>query len=102
MKTPENFPYPTVLSNIDFEKVLKVYNGKQGCACGCRGNYSDATRTVKSTLTKMSKRFHWEENRFEVLKGLGAEYIVCLEGPDRANRLYTEQDLSAYLTPERY
>lgn len=26
--------------NISFDKVIKVYNGKSGCMCGCNGTYS--------------------------------------------------------------
>lgn len=28
---------------IDFEKVVKTYQGKDGCACGCRGKYTYTT-----------------------------------------------------------
>jgi hypothetical protein len=28
---------------IDASKVVKVYSGRQGCMCGCRGKYSYAS-----------------------------------------------------------
>lgn len=27
------------VTKIDIDKVLSVYSGRPGCACGCRGNY---------------------------------------------------------------
>lgn len=29
---------------IDASKVVKVYSGRQGCMCGCRGKYSFASK----------------------------------------------------------
>jgi len=31
------------MKNIDLSKVFKVYSGKPGCMCGCRGNYRVAS-----------------------------------------------------------
>lgn len=28
---------------LDASKVIKVYSGRQGCMCGCRGKYSYAS-----------------------------------------------------------
>jgi len=28
---------------LDVNKVIKVYSGRQGCMCGCRGRYSYAS-----------------------------------------------------------
>jgi hypothetical protein len=40
---------------IDPSTVVRVYSGAHGCACGCRGNYSDAARQIKATVTKMKR-----------------------------------------------
>lgn len=28
------------------ENVVRVYSGKTGCACGCRGNYTDKPASI--------------------------------------------------------
>lgn len=33
--------------------VSAVYSGRQGCACGCRGNHSSTSRSIKIVLSKM-------------------------------------------------
>lgn len=38
----QNHPSPT--SKIDVNKVSKVYSGRPGCACGCRGNYFSSSK----------------------------------------------------------
>ncbi len=59
---------------FDINKVTRVYSGRKGCACGCRGNYSTASqyrdsrpsyqhdsddgisdRAVKSIVNKVTK-----------------------------------------------
>ena len=40
--------------SITPEMVEQVYNGRPGCACGCRGNYS----TTKRSITLALKKFH--------------------------------------------
>lgn len=58
---------------FDLSKVTKVYSGRKGCACGCRGKYSYASafkcdrpsyytgddgvsdRTVKTMVNKVDK-----------------------------------------------
>lgn len=39
-------------TKIDAEKVISVYSGRPGCACGCRGKHTYATRVAE----EMSKR----------------------------------------------
>lgn len=35
-----------------FEDVEKVYSGRPGCACGCRGNYTQHIATMKKIYNK--------------------------------------------------
>lgn len=37
---------------ITVDMVERVYNGRPGCACGCRGTYSDSKRSISSLLKK--------------------------------------------------
>ena len=36
-------------ANTTIENVQRVYNGKQGCMCGCNGNYTNNKATIKKT-----------------------------------------------------
>jgi len=36
-----------LLMSLTSEQVLRVYSGRPGCGCGCRGNYSD-TKAAKT------------------------------------------------------
>ena len=38
-----------------FENVKRVYSGRPGCMCGCRGTYSDAERSKKIIFNKIMK-----------------------------------------------
>jgi hypothetical protein len=41
------------LLEVDASTIKRSYSGRPGCACGCRGNYSEEPRTMKATRTKM-------------------------------------------------
>jgi len=45
----------SIISKIDPMKIARVYSGRHGCACGCRGNYSEKPRQIKATLTKVRR-----------------------------------------------
>ena len=38
---------------INPNQVAQVYSGKPGCACGCKGNYSENPRTIKTIVNRM-------------------------------------------------
>lgn len=37
------------------DQVTKSYSGRPGCACGCRGNYSQSARSIKIIAGKITK-----------------------------------------------
>lgn len=39
--------------NIDPTKVVRVYSGRPGCGCGCRGKYYEDARNIKRVLKAM-------------------------------------------------
>jgi hypothetical protein len=41
--------------NIDYTHVARVYSGRSGCMCGCKGTYRDSDRSKKVMLTKVLK-----------------------------------------------
>lgn len=40
-------------AQIDGKTILRVYTGRQGCMCGCRGSYSTNPATIKRMVAKM-------------------------------------------------
>jgi hypothetical protein len=63
---------------VDRAMVKRVYSGRPGCACGCRGNYS----TNPATITRIVNRI----NALGALKWVGHDDFVFAE---RDNRMYT-------------
>lgn len=43
---------PKFLDNAE-GKIVSVYSGRPGCACGCRGNHSENPATIKKIVKKM-------------------------------------------------
>lgn len=54
--------------------IEKVYFGKQGCACGCRGTYSESKKSKLMAVNKLYKL------------AKGGEYIIKSEDEENANR----------------
>ena len=79
------------LPQIDITKINQVYLGKQGCACGCGGNYHETERMKKTALTKLEQR---ASEGLEINVGLAEDKsIISWEGETRAVRIYTQQDV---------
>ena len=76
---------------IDLTKINQVYFGKQGCACGCNGNYHTAVTMKKRAISKLKKH---ELSGLNIQEGLGEDKsIISLEETNRAVRVYTKQNL---------
>lgn len=41
------------VSTIDYAKIDRVYSGKPGCMCGCRGTYSSNKGQITRVINKM-------------------------------------------------
>ena len=78
----------SILDKLDIKKFDQVYFGKQGCACGCGGNYHTTERMFKTALTKMKKLVK-EGNKLTLIKS--SPDIIGLEFEERAIRIYTNQ-----------
>lgn len=50
------------MERISIENVVRTYNGKDGCACGCNGSYSLKTADDIAAANKASG---WEANSLE-------------------------------------
>lgn len=82
-----------LLATIDPEKVELVYVGKKGCACGCKGTYTEGVPAAKRTLNRLKKQAQWFHAEHWILsKAFKGETILSFE-PDynkRATRLYVK------------
>lgn len=48
----------TAVASILGKPILRVYTGRAGCACGCRGSYSGRAATISRVVKAMSKYPH--------------------------------------------
>lgn len=58
---------------IDATKVVKVYSGRPGCGCGCRGKYSTNPATIKRIVKTMNEIYAQHPEQEERWKGEIAE-----------------------------
>jgi len=86
----------SVLNNLNISLFIQAYTGRQGCACGCGGNYFETQKDFRRVLNLLRKR-ESEGNEIEVMKGFGDEFIVSYEGENRAFRIYTTQTLTEWV-----
>lgn len=71
-------------------KVTSIYYGRQGCACGCRGRYTEnpSPARVATALRRMRENVA-SEGEIELIGGLlYDERILSWEGEQRAIRIY--------------
>lgn len=82
----------TIVTKISIEDIEKSYNGNQGCACGCNGEYIYANENlelVAKHLAKINARL--KSNPM----GVDAEYnYASIEGATRATRVYFKKGVS--------
>lgn len=53
MEAFQRFPMTTP---VDPDTIGRVYSGKPGCGCGCRGNYYTDTRNIRRVVNVINKR----------------------------------------------
>lgn len=105
MSTVSNF-----LRQLQPTAVSQTYFGRQGCACGCGGNYHETPRMARQAINKILKWLDERDGDMGVLDSSeyvdmlgwnngsgGYEYCIALEwetpsGAGRAIRIYTESD----------
>jgi len=44
------------VASIDPSTIARVYSGKPGCGCGCRGSYYDDARNINRVVKLMNSR----------------------------------------------
>lgn len=77
------------IQNINVEDIARVYSGRPGCGCGCRGKYYDAPhKMVKRILNK--------------LKGLIEDEAIDRDGRERGLGYQDEDGIFFYETDKRY
>lgn len=70
-------------------QAVKVYFGRQGCACGCRGQYREGDQLARALHTATMKiRAAVVRNEEVVRETWGDEEYLAWEGDDRAVRIY--------------
>jgi len=79
---------------IEFNKVVRSYNGRSGCMCGCRGTYSVPThstnederarskvsdRSVKIAIKKINDAINWNDPK-DVEKHVNEDHAYIDDG----------------------
>ena len=73
---------------IDFikpEDIVRIYSGRPGCACGCRGVYREGLKG-KRILNNM--KIFCKGHTLQILKGLDKEWLISCECQDTIYTLY--------------
>lgn len=76
----------TVVTKIAIEDIDKTYNGDQGCACGCGGEYIDADTNhelAAKHLARINARLKSNASQVDVEWNYAA-----IEGVNKALRVY--------------
>lgn len=98
----------TAVGRLTVEDIRTVYTGRQGCACGCGGDYKETPRAKKLAITNLKKKFAKIEEQValngvsNLLKiecgeawfdndGKFRDHIVSWEGEERAYRIYAKE-----------
>jgi hypothetical protein len=81
----------TIVTKISIEDIKTTYNGEQGCACGCGGDYF----TPEENLTIATKRLakinaRLKSNPFDIEDGFS---YFSLEGTTRSTRVYFKEGI---------
>ena len=68
---------------LTVKDVIRVYNGKPGCMCGCKGTYSETSRSKTLAFNKLMKlpligvQFNMQPEDSTVPKE-----VLCIFDPD--------------------
>ena len=71
--------------NVSLDNINKVYSGKPGCMCGCKGTYNDSDIAKK----RMWNRFQKEQEDWKIDIDAGCVYNTT---ETRNNVIYFAQD----------
>lgn len=61
---------------LEATDVYSAYRGKEGCACGCGGNYYDAEDDLK--LNQLVRKINLNIGQVTIFKGCGNDVIFEL------------------------
>ena len=87
---------PFDLSALNLSEVTRVYTGKSGCMCGCRGKYHEKPGLIRRIVANMAA--YAAEHGMAVMVETHGDLSRCvfLEAPGREYHAYV-----LYLKPER-
>jgi len=83
------------IHDLTVNEIKRVYSGRPGCGCGCRGKYYDDGPMFAKTLRILQER----ADEMEEPGGFGDEVCFAIEDETRYRWLYTTKQ--ALLRRER-
>lgn len=85
---PECLGKRAILSVVDVDMIERVYSGRPGCGCGCRGTYSE-DKSTKSRILNAVRSAPLGEVRIEVTgQGPEARIVIAWETETRNRWIY--------------
>ncbi|QLF83660.1 hypothetical protein SEA_REDWATTLEHOG_157 [Gordonia phage RedWattleHog] len=84
---------PTTIELPARDAIVRSYSGKIGCACGCRGNYGETSRSKAIVLGKVEKLLQWSlEDPTAPLEWMACSQFIAVDNREtgRSYTLYLE------------
>jgi hypothetical protein len=81
-----------IIASFKFANIIKTYNGKTGCACGCGGDYTQAGDTSDKVLKRINfirKNLHRAEVDYYTDEVI---YSVENDTGTRVTRIYVKEE----------
>lgn len=84
------------LNSLSPNDVIKTYRGREGCMCGCLGDYRDNNRRSAALCISAFKKALLADEGHDIgaHKGFDNETIVYFNRDGRSTVLYTTKALS--------
>ena len=74
--------------DIRADQVKQVYSGRPGCACGCRGNYSENRGAITVSLKKYAAALA-EGRKVETIEASAGDGPILFWDNEEGTRTYT-------------
>lgn len=71
------------IATIEPKEIARVYSGRPGCGCGCRGKYYDDARNIKRVLTAMRKNISGARLTYDRGEGTVGDPVAAVETDTR-------------------
>lgn len=87
------------LQHLTAGDVARSYSGKTGCACGCRGNYSERNSTKSLVLSQLKQTWRSTDVVWsDVGLDLDGRFFFAVDTETRARTVYLTKEATERLS----